>query len=333
MTRQRTRRWTTVIAIALFAFTPATPSFAAKPSCDRTLLPSEIMSVGTSCRLAAGTVVSVAKDLDVAVPEPGLVASVEVLRAHHSTAPSMATVYRAADDQLALQIDEEPVLGPAATAAALNRILTRHPEATGATGTEAPTLAAVPPWCGSTYMYSLHAGVWRNGVYPWLYNSRTQPNTGALSAIQFGFKFITDDTSDCGSAQSIAAADYRGPSTRYTWGTRDFGNVIGWAGFDQHVLAHFWSWTDPSGYKVEGDVAFNNRRTNWFTGLSGTVPSNRTDLISVATHEAGHIFGLNHANWDTQVMWASLGQGVNKRVKRSGDLTGIAVKYCGAHCT
>lgn len=333
MTRQRTRRWTAVIAIALIALTPASPSYAAEPSCDLTLSPSEIMSVGTSCRLAAATVISVAEDLDVTVPEPGLAASVEVLRTHDSTAPSMATVYRAADDQLALQIDDKPVVGSAATVAALTRILAKHPEAAGTTRTEASPLAAAPAWCGSTYMYSLHPGVWRNGLYPWLYNSRTQPNTGALSAIQFGFKFITDDTSDCGSAQSIAAAEYRGASTRYTWGARDNGNVIGWAGFDQGVLATSYWWVDGAGYKVEADTAFNNRHTDWFTGLSGTVPSNRYDVISVATHEAGHIFGLNHTNWDTQVMWPSIGRGVNKRVKRSGDLTGMAVKYCGAHCT
>jgi hypothetical protein len=327
MTRQRTRRWTAVIAIALFVLTPANPSSAAQPSCDPTLSPGEVMSVGTSCRLAAGTVIRVAQDLDVAVPEPGLVASAEVLRTHHSTAPSMASVYRAADDQLALQIDEAPALGSAAAAAVLNRILTTHPEATS-------PIAAVPAWCGSTYMYHFHPGLWRGGLYPWLYNSRTQPNTGALSAIQFGFKFITDDSSDCGSAQSIASADYRGPTTRYTWATRDNGNVIGWAGFDQNVLARSWWWVDPStGYKVEADTAFNNRHTDWFTGLSGTVPANRYDLISVATHEAGHIFGLAHTNWDTQVMWPTIGRGVNKRVKRSGDLTGMAVKYCGAHCT
>jgi hypothetical protein len=244
----------------------------------------------------------------------------------------MATVYRTADDQLALQIDDQPVFGNAAPAAALNDILTKSPEATATTGTRTFPLAA-PAWCGATYMYHFHTGVWRGGHYPWTYNPRTQPNTGALSAIQYGFKFITDSTSDCGSAQNIATAEYRGTTTRYNWLERDNGNVVGWAGFGPGVLATAYWYFDGAGYRVEGDIAFNNRRTDWFTGLSGTVPSNRYDLISVATHEAGHIYGLAHTNWDTQVMWPSLGSGVNKRIKRSGDLAGMAVKYCGAHCT
>lgn len=329
MTRQRTRSWTAGIAITLIALTPASPSYAAKPSCDSTLSPTEIMSVGTSCRLAAATVISVAQDLDVVVPEPGVVASVEVLRTHQSTAPSTATVYRAADDQLALQIDEEPVLGSAATVAALDRIRANRPEVTGTTRTQASQVAAVPAWCGEGWYYQTYTGVWRYpSQYAWTYSTRTEPDAGALSAIQYGFKFITDDSSDCGSAPTYATASYRGTTTRYTWGTRDNGNVVGWAGFDQEVLAKAYRWHDSSGYMLEGDIAFNNRRSDWFTGLSGTVPSSRFDLISVATHEAGHIFGLDHYTYhSSQVMYTSLGAGVNKRIKRSGDLRGIAFNY------
>jgi hypothetical protein len=278
--------------------------------------------------LAAATVIRVAQDLDVAVPEAGVIASAEVLRTHHSTAPSTASVYRAADDQLALQIDGEPVVGSAATAAALNRILAKHPEATGTTRTQASPLAAAPAWCGATSFYDVHAGRWPGGLYPWTYNSRTQPDSGALQAIQFGFQFITADSSACGSAPTSATHDYRGSTTRYTWGTRDNGNVVGWAGFDPGILARTYWWVDSSNNKLEADTAYNNRLANWFTGLSGTVPSTRYDLISVATHEAGHTFGLDDYNANsTPVMYGYISQGVNKRVKRSGDLTGMAVMY------
>jgi hypothetical protein len=323
-TRQGTSRRAIVIAIALITLSPASQAFAAEPSCDPTLSPSEITSAGISCRLAATTVIKVAEDLDVTVPERGVVASVEILRTQPSTAPSTATLYRAADDQLALQIDEEPVVGSAATAAALRRILAKQPEKTG---TRAAPLAAVPSYCGSTSDYAIHFGVWRNGVYPWTYNSRAQPDSGALQAIQYGYKFITDDSSACGSHPTNATADYRGSTTRYTWGTRDNGNVMGWAGFGPGTLAKSYWWTDEYGYKLEGDTAFNNRDTSWYTGLAGTPPPKRYDLISIATHEAGHIFGLNDLTYSNQVMYRAFAPGENRRIKRSGDLFGMYVKY------
>jgi matrixin len=324
MTRQGIRRRATVIAIALITLSPASPALAAEPACDSTLSPGEITSAGISCRLAATTVIKVAEDLDVTVPERGVVAAVEILRTKPSTAPSTAALYRSADDQLALRIDEEPVVGPATAAAKLRGILTKQP---AKAGTPAVQLAAVPSYCGSTSSYAIHPGVWRNGVYPWTYNSRTQPDSGALQAIQYGFKFITDDSSACGSHPTNASADYRGSTTRYTWGTRDNGNVMGWAGFGPGTLAMSYWWYDEYGYTLEGDTAFNNRDTSWYTGLSGTPPSTRYDLITIATHEAGHIFGLSHVSDSNQVMYGYFATGENRRIKRSGDLFGMYVKY------
>ncbi|MEV6810549.1 matrixin family metalloprotease [Micromonospora sp. NPDC051296] len=257
-----------------------------------------------------------------------MIATVQLLRTHGSTSPSAASVYRAADGQLALQIDEEPALGSAATAGALNRILAKSPEPAGATKTQASGLAAAPAYCGTSTEYAFSGGIWANSVFPWTYNSRSQPASDALQAIQFGFRFITDTSSACGTYYTFASSDYRGSTTRYTWGTRDNGNVVGWAGFDPGILGATYSWVDSSGFRVEVDIAFNNRVTNWFTGLSGTVPAGRYDLISVATHEAGHGFGLAHYhNSSYPVMHPTLGTGVNKRVKRSGDLTGMGVLY------
>ncbi|MBC8988710.1 hypothetical protein H9X95_00840 [Micromonospora chalcea] len=314
---------------------PTTPSFAAEIPCSSTLSPSEIKSVGTSCQLASDTVVRVAEGLEVAVPEPGMVAIVQVLRTPGSTGPSAASVYRATDGQLALQIDETPALGSTATAGALKRILakraepaTKHPESAGAAKTQPSGLAAVPAYCGSSYEYNFSGGVWQQSVFPWTYNSRSQPASDALQAIKYGFQFITDTSSACGTYYTFAFADYRGSTTRYTWGTRDNGNVVGWAGFDPDILGATYSWVDGSGLRVEVDIAFNNRVTNWFTGLSGTVPAGRFDLISVATHEAGHGFGLAHYTGSSYpVMFPTLGTGVNKRVKRSGDLTGMGTLY------
>jgi hypothetical protein len=197
-----------------------------------------------------------------------------------------------------------------------------------ATTSEAQAAAlAVPAWCGVASHYAFLDGVWSGGEYRWTYNSRSQPGTGALDAITFGLKFITDDSSACGTNATSATHNYRGTTTRYTWGVRDNGNVVGWAGFGPSTLGVTYSWVDGNGLKLESDIAFNNRITNWFTGLSGTVPSNSFDLISVASHEAGHVFVLANYADSIQVMNPSLGPGVNRRVKRSGDLTGMALLY------
>ncbi|MFJ5544826.1 matrixin family metalloprotease [Micromonospora chalcea] len=336
----RSRSVRTAIALTALmpavALMPAAPSFAAENPCSSTLSPSEIKSVGISCRLTSDTVVRVAEGLEVAVPEPGMIASVQLLRAHGSTGPSAASVYRAADGQIALKVDEKPALGSAATTGVLKSILAkrpdpaakRHAEPAGAKQTQTSALAAVPSYCGSSYEYNFSGGVWYQSVFPWTYNSLSQPASDSLQAIQYGFKFITDTSSACGTYYTFASADYRGSTTRYTWGTRDNGNVVGWAGFDTNILARTYSWVDGAGLRVEVDIAFNNRITNWFTGLSGTVPAGRFDLISVATHEAGHGFGLAHYTGSSYpVMAPTLGTGVNKRVKRSGDLTGMGTLY------
>ena len=223
---------------------------------------------------------------------------------------------------MALQIDEKAALGNAAPTAALRSIGTRKPAKA-----KAKVQAAAPSYCGSTSNYNLHTGEWLGAEYPWIYNSNTQPNSGALQAIQYGFKFITDDSSACGSYPTQATADYRGSTTRYTWGDRDNGNTVGWAGFGPGTLAMAYWWNDSAGYKLEGDIAFNNRVTNWYTGLAGTPPTNQYDLISVATHEAGHIFGLDHNANRNQVMYSSFAQGENRRIKRLGDLMGMYLKY------
>lgn len=306
---------------ALTLTTPATGHTAPRASCGTQLSPAQIDAVGTSCALEPHTVIRVGPDLRVRVPERGVVASAARLSAGPSTGPTEVSVYRSSDDRLAVRIDDNLTRGDRTTAAKLADIVDRE------VPTPSAARVAAPSWCGSAGYYSLHNGRWSGSQYRWLYNSRTQPNTASLTAITYGFKFITDDSSGCGTNVSTATHSYRGTTTKYTWGDRDNYNVVGWAGYDPNTLAMAYWWTDSSGYKIEADIGFNNRITNWNTGLGGTVPSNRYDVISVATHEAGHVFGLDHYSHSTQVMNPSIGMGSNKRVKRLGDLAGMAAKY------
>lgn len=317
----------------LMGITPAAGQAAPLSSCSPQLSPGQIGTVGHSCKLAPNSTVRVGGDLIVQVPARDTVASVAVLSTGKNNQPSELSVFRSKTDRLSIQIDQQPVRGDKAAAAVLNRALrTREPE-----GSESVELKELGP-CGSPTYYTSSFGVWPGGVYRWSYNSKTQPNSGALEAIQYGFKFITDDSSNCGTAPTDATHSYRGASTKYTWGARDTYNTVGWAGFGPTTLGVTYSYWDTStGYRVEADIAFNNRNKNWSTSLAGSVPSGRYDVISVATHEAGHAFGLSHFGTkgneptlpfvENQVMYPSIGTGVNKRLKRSGDLAGMAAKY------
>lgn len=128
-------------------------------------------------------------DLQVRVPHRGIVASAAILTTATDNEPTEVSVFRSAEDRLAIRVDGRQSRGDAAAASQLTRIVTReHP-------TRSEPREAAPTWYGSTCYYSLHNGRWSGSQYRWLYNSDTQPDSGALSAITYGFKFITDDSS------------------------------------------------------------------------------------------------------------------------------------------
>lgn len=314
--------------VALATLMPAASTVAQpKKLCTTRLTVSQVADVGASCRLAPNSVVTLAGELQIAVPGPGITANVSALRTRPSTGPTQLSVYRSSTDQVVVQVDDEPFLGSPSGVAEWQKS-TAAGTATVVSPRTAQVAAAAPSWCGSVGQFRTHPGRWPNAKYSWTYNSRTQPDSGALDAIFLGFKFITDNASACSSSYPTAAThSYRGSTTRYTWGTQDNGNVVGWAGFGLDTLALAYWWTDGS-VKLEADVAFNNRITNWSTSPAGTVPSNRYDVISVATHEAGHVFGLEHVDsLPKQVMYPSFATGENRRVKRMGDLGGMWAMY------
>ncbi|MFG2019190.1 matrixin family metalloprotease [Actinomadura geliboluensis] len=77
-------------------------------------------------------------------------------------------------------------------------------------------------------------------------------------------------------------------------GKRDRVNTFGWLsmqGADNDVLAATCTWYLGSA-TVETDMALQVRGKKWWTG--GTCPAGAYSAEAVATHEAGHVFGLAH---------------------------------------
>ncbi|WP_168221131.1 matrixin family metalloprotease [Actinomadura sp. WMMA1423] len=121
-----------------------------------------------------------------------------------------------------------------------------------------------------------------------------------------GVANMTGARTDCtGSGRFTPApgvtARYAGESNRppnvtgaAACGTRDRVNTFGWLAMPEAeapILAATCAWfRGPT--TVETDMAIQARGKRWWTG--GTCPAGSYSAEAVATHEAGHVFGLAH---------------------------------------
>ena len=81
------------------------------------------------------------------------------------------------------------------------------------------------------------------------------------------------------------------------------------------------------GQIVEADMEFTNQSGIAFS-LSPTTPPNAIDFQSVATHEAGHFFGMDHASNSSSTMFWATGPGYSyQRNLSTDDIAGISTLY------
>jgi hypothetical protein len=81
------------------------------------------------------------------------------------------------------------------------------------------------------------------------------------------------------------------------------------------------------GQIMEADMEFTNQSGVAFS-LSPTVPSSSIDFQSVATHEAGHFFGMDHASNASSTMFWATGTGYTyQRNLSTDDIAGISTLY------
>ncbi len=164
----------------------------------------------------------------------------------------------------------------------------------------APARAAVAvgvaPGACQDRAYNKLGGTWKDGSYRWSFQASSTPGYLSKAAVRDvlkkSFSNITTAHNDCGMADRVSATNtYLGTtSTRARCARRDMRNVVGFRVLEAGVLAVTCYWIG-NGRIVEADVQINIRE-RWALSLAGC--TDEVMLESTMTHEAGHVFGLDH---------------------------------------
>lgn len=81
-----------------------------------------------------------------------------------------------------------------------------------------------------------------------------------------------------------------------------------------------------SGEKIiEADIEFNEVDYNWST--DGNTSDGSVDLQSIATHEIGHLIGLDHTTDPSAVMFPTYSGGTSQRYLSEDDIRGVCFLY------
>lgn len=181
-----------------------------------------------------------------------------------------------------------------------------YPQATEHTDTSVAALAS-PSAC-SDGAYSTN-DLKEYGTYNWYIGDGGMPGALSRSDAQVAFadaiNNITGSYNSCGYSDTVdAKSSYKGTTTyesdmnssgdctdrdgKSTW---DAGNLA------TGTVAQTCWWSTPTpGFKndlVEADVRYNTTDYD-FTNNPTSTCSNKYDIRSVGTHEAGHVFGMGH---------------------------------------
>lgn len=154
-----------------------------------------------------------------------------------------------------------------------------------------------PAACDDAAFKTLGGG-WQNGNYSWSFNGSATPrylNKGAvLGVLMESFSNITNAHNNCSLADHVSATHtYLGTTaTAPKCGHRDGKNVVGFHKLQFGVLAVTCYWM-KNGHMVEADVQMNPR-AEWTLSLHGCFE--QVMLEATMTHEAGHVFGLDHVS-------------------------------------
>jgi hypothetical protein len=208
----------------------------------------------------------------------------------------------------------------------------------GEAGPRGPSPGASPGPC-SDDEYRVRNEFW-HGTYRWRFRVDSTPDEitrrEARQALVRAMGNITGAHNDCGLPDRVSARhEYLGPTQRRP----DVSATGSCSGMDGHNTLGFGRlpfgvagvtcWWYTGDRILEADIRFNTR-FEWTTKLAGCVEE--LMLEAVATHEAGHVFGLRHvgeANHGKLTMSSQL-NGPCQNSESSlglGDVHGLEVHY------
>lgn len=174
---------------------------------------------------------------------------------------------------------------------------------------------------------------WSATSVNWRYNDNNSKATYAYDAIKAGANKWRGTVSACGTTENLSSSNTplgstgSRPAVRTTEGCVDSDrkNVVGWGSYKEpNVLARTCAWY-RSGSAFEVDVKFNVSHA-WSS--TSSCSGSRFDVQGIATHEWGHVFGLEDLKNSNLVMKDSSGYcETTQRSLGLGDVLGIGYLY------
>lgn len=146
--------------------------------------------------------------------------------------------------------------------------------------------------------YRLIGAKWANGSYDWSFRASSVPGSLGRRVVRNkiikAFHNMTSERNDCGRVGTASlAANYLGTTKRKAnCNSRDGHNVVAFGRLPAGILAVTCYWTKGNRI-VEADMKFNSRES-WALSLRNCHA--QVMLEATVTHEAGHVFGLDHVS-------------------------------------